>query len=193
MVNAQKAQKAQSTQNAQPARANTAALDEAELLRIAGAVPDPELPVLSLGELGVLRAVRVAGEGRVEVELTPTYTGCPAIESMAVDVERVLREHGCADVTVRTVLSPAWTTDWISAEGRRKLAEFGIAPPGPAAGRTVGTGGGPVFVGLSEVAVRCPHCGSPDTRLLSRFSSTACKALRSCRACGEPFEHLKEL
>jgi ring-1,2-phenylacetyl-CoA epoxidase subunit PaaD len=157
---------------------------EAELRRIAGAVPDPELPVLTLEDLGVLRAVHVADPGTVRVELTPTYTGCPAIGAMSSDIERVLHEHGIADVTVVTVLSPAWSTDDISAEGRRKLAEFGIAPPRPHRAE------GPVGLTLS---IRCPHCGSAATELLSRFSSTACKALRRCTACGEPFDHFKEL
>ncbi|MFD9904450.1 1,2-phenylacetyl-CoA epoxidase subunit PaaD [Streptomyces sp. NPDC059063] len=157
---------------------------EAELRALAGSVPDPELPVLTLAELGVLRAVHVSGPGRVEVELTPTYTGCPAIEAMTADIEQVLHEHGMADVSVRTVLSPAWSTDDISAEGRRKLAEFGIAPPRPH------TAEGPVPLTLT---VRCPHCGSTDTELLSRFSSTACKALRRCVSCREPFDHFKEL
>ncbi|NDZ79463.1 phenylacetate-CoA oxygenase subunit PaaJ [Streptomyces sp. SID10853] len=154
---------------------------EAELRRLAGAVPDPELPVVTLEELGVLRRVEILGPGRVEVELTPTYTGCPAIESMSSDIERVLHDHGIPDVSVRTVLSPAWSTDDISDEGRRKLAEFGIAPPRPT---------GPVALALS---IRCPHCGSTDTELLSRFSSTACKALRRCATCHEPFDHFKEL
>ncbi|MFE4368491.1 1,2-phenylacetyl-CoA epoxidase subunit PaaD [Streptomyces sp. NPDC056835] len=157
---------------------------ETELRALAGAVPDPELPVLTLEELGVLRTVVVWGPGKVRVELTPTYTGCPAIETMSEDIERVLREHGIPDVSVVTVLSPAWSTDDISAEGRRKLAEFGIAPPRPAAAD------GPVPLSLS---IRCPHCGSTDTELLSRFSSTACKALRRCVACREPFDHFKEL
>lgn len=157
---------------------------EAELQALAGAVPDPELPVLTLAELGVLRSLHLTGPGRAEVELTPTYTGCPAIEAMSADIERVLHEHGVPEVTVRTVLSPAWSTDDISAEGRRKLAEFGIAPPRP------GGPGGPVAVSL---AIRCPHCGSTDTTLLSRFSSTACKALRRCEVCREPFDHFKEL
>ncbi|GGV18304.1 1,2-phenylacetyl-CoA epoxidase subunit PaaD [Streptomyces spectabilis] len=157
---------------------------EERLLALAGSVPDPELPVLTLAELGVVRAVHVSAPGRVEVELTPTYTGCPAIEAMSADIEQVLHDHGVADVKVRTVLSPAWSTDDISAEGRRKLAEFGIAPPRPHAAD------GPVPLTL---AVRCPHCGSTDTELLSRFSSTACKALRRCVACREPFDHFKEL
>ncbi|MEU5899745.1 MULTISPECIES: 1,2-phenylacetyl-CoA epoxidase subunit PaaD [Streptomyces] len=157
---------------------------EAELLALAGSVPDPELPVLTLAELGVVRGVRVLAPGKVDVELTPTYTGCPAIEAMSADIEQVLHDHGVAEVAVRTVLSPAWSTDDISAEGRRKLAEFGIAPPRSHAA------GGPVPLSLS---IRCPHCGSTDTELLSRFSSTACKALRRCASCREPFDHFKEL
>ncbi|SNX62525.1 ring-1,2-phenylacetyl-CoA epoxidase subunit PaaD [Streptomyces sp. TLI_55] len=166
---------------------------EAELLEIAGAVPDPELPVLTLQELGVVRAVHASGTDTVEVELTPTYTGCPAIEAMSLDIERALHAHGVRDVTVRTVLTPAWSTDDITAEGRRKLQEFGIAPP--RAQRT--TGPVPLALGatrtLTAAPVHCPHCGSADTELLSRFSSTACKALRRCLACREPFDHFKEL
>ena len=181
----------------------TATALETELLELAGSVPDPELPVLTLQELGVVRAVRLHGPGTVEVDLTPTYTGCPAIETMSVDIERILRAHGMHEVTVRTVLSPAWTTDDISPEGRRKLREFGIAPP------RVRADSGPVPLTLGPTRttsgtasraqdtvtepVRCPHCGSTDTELLSRFSSTACKALRRCLACREPFDHFKEL
>jgi ring-1,2-phenylacetyl-CoA epoxidase subunit PaaD len=179
---------------------------EAELLAVAGSVPDPELPVLTLEELGVLRAVHLRGTDAVEVELTPTYTGCPALETMSADIERALHEHGMREVTVRTVLSPAWSTDDISPEGRRKLREFGIAPP------RVRQDSGPVTVTLGATrtaapvhapaatdpepaleAIRCPHCGSADTELLTRFSSTACKALRRCLSCREPFDHFKEL
>ncbi|MFE7115431.1 1,2-phenylacetyl-CoA epoxidase subunit PaaD [Streptomyces sp. NPDC057654] len=156
---------------------------EAELRELAGSVPDPELPVVTLSELGVLRDLHVLGPGRVEVELTPTYSGCPAIETMSSDIERVLHDHGIPEVEVRTVLSPPWTTDAISAEGRRKLAEFGVAPPRPTASGSVAL----------RLAIRCPHCGSTDTTLLSRFSSTACKALRRCESCREPFDHFKEL
>ncbi|MFE9677608.1 1,2-phenylacetyl-CoA epoxidase subunit PaaD [Streptomyces sp. NPDC006259] len=166
---------------------------EAELLAVAGSVPDPELPVLTLQELGVLRAVHARDTDAVEVELTPTYTGCPAVEAMSTDIERALRDHGVREVTVRTVLTPAWSTDDISAEGRRKLREFGIAPP--RAGHPAGPVG--VTLGPTRAAgqhpVHCPHCGSADTELLSRFSSTACKALRRCLACREPFDHFKEL
>ncbi|MFI0817032.1 1,2-phenylacetyl-CoA epoxidase subunit PaaD [Streptomyces sp. NPDC021098] len=168
-----------------PAPHAPTALEE-ELRRLAGSVPDPELPMVSLAELGVLRGLRVLAPGRVEVELTPTYTGCPAVETMAADIERVLHERGMAEVEVRTVLAPPWTTDAISTEGRRKLAESGIAPPAPRGAAA----SGPVPVALT---VRCPHCGSTDTTLLSRFSSTACKALRRCETCREPFDHFKEL
>ncbi|MFF9021752.1 1,2-phenylacetyl-CoA epoxidase subunit PaaD [Streptomyces eurythermus] len=194
---------------------------EAELLELAGTVPDPELPVLTLRELGVIRAVHVHGPDTVEVDLTPTYTGCPAIEAMSVDIERVLRAHGMREVTVRTVLSPAWSTDDITPEGREKLREFGIAPPrtrraagpvplplGPTRTRPTatdattamnattatdtGTSAAPYPETRTE-PVRCPHCGSADTELLSRFSSTACKALLRCLGCREPFDHFKEL
>ena len=138
-------------------------------------VPDPELPVLTIEDLGVLRDVQVDGS-HVVVTITPTYSGCPALQEISRDIVAALPDH---DVEVRTVLSPAWTTDWMSEEGRRKLEEFGVAPPGR----------GPVRVALS---VRCPQCGSFDTEELSRFGSTACKALWRCRACREPFDRFKE-
>ncbi|MFD7936869.1 MULTISPECIES: 1,2-phenylacetyl-CoA epoxidase subunit PaaD [unclassified Streptomyces] len=176
---------------------------EAELLEVAGSVLDPELPVVTLRELGVLRAVHVRDTDTVDVELTPTYTGCPAVEAMSLDIERALHAHGVREVTVRTVLSPAWSTDDISAEGRRKLREFGIAPPRVRkAAEPVGITLGPTRtrdadasadMGAALEPILCPHCGSADTELLSRFSSTACKALRRCLACREPFDHFKEL
>lgn len=176
------------------ARATAPTALERELLRLAGDVPDPELPVISLAELGVLRGIRVLGPGRVRVELTPTWTGCPALDAMAADITEVLKAHGMAEVAVRTVLAPAWSTEAISPEGRRKLAEAGVAPPrhqsAQGAGGSEGGGSGPVSV---DLAIHCPHCGSTDTRLLSRFSSTACKALRRCESCGEPFDHFKEV
>jgi ring-1,2-phenylacetyl-CoA epoxidase subunit PaaD len=149
---------------------------------VAGAVPDPELPVLTIADLGVLRDVTVDG-GVVEVTITPTYSGCPAMDAIRHDVAAALGAAGFRDVRVRTVLAPAWTTDWISDRGRAALAEYGIAPPGRRAA-------GPVGVVL---AVRCPRCGSPETREVSHFGSTACKALWQCRACGEPFDHVKTL
>ncbi|MEV7090204.1 1,2-phenylacetyl-CoA epoxidase subunit PaaD [Streptomyces sp. NPDC093085] len=178
------ARTARSAHPAETTRTAGATKLEEELRALAGAVPDPELPVVTLAELGVLRGLRLAGPGRVRVELTPTYTGCPAIGAMSADIERVLHEHGVPEVSVVTVLAPAWSTDDITAEGRRKLADSGIAPPRPH------RQDGPVELTLS---VRCPHCGSTGTELLSRFSSTACKALRRCTACGEPFDHFKEV
>jgi ring-1,2-phenylacetyl-CoA epoxidase subunit PaaD len=154
---------------------------------VAAAVLDPELPVLTIADLGILRDVAVGVDGAVEVTITPTYSGCPAMETIRADVESALREAGYRDVRVRTVLSPAWTTDWLSVEGRRKLAEYGIAPPASAAAARAG---GPVRLTL---AVRCPRCGSLDTREVSWFGSTACKALYACRSCHEPFDTVKPI
>jgi len=157
---------------------------------VAETVTDPELPMLTLADLGVLRDVRVE-RGTVVVEITPTYTGCPAMGVMRADLVHALHRAGYADVDVRTVLSPAWTTDWISAAGRRKLAEAGIAPPGQAPVRAAGPV--PLTLGPTRRTADCPLCGSTDTVELSEFGATACKALRRCRACGEPFEHVKEI
>jgi ring-1,2-phenylacetyl-CoA epoxidase subunit PaaD len=156
---------------------------------VAASVLDPELPVLTLADLGVLRDVSADEEG-VLVTITPTYSGCPAMAAIRNDLVASLRKAGFDRVRVRTALAPAWTTDWISADGRRKLAEYGIAPPNP-----VGPRGGPVPLTLSppKPRVRCPHCGATDTEELSRFGATACKSLWRCRACAEPFEHIKEL
>jgi ring-1,2-phenylacetyl-CoA epoxidase subunit PaaD len=149
----------------------------------AGAVLDPEVPVLTIAALGVLRDVTVDAAGRVVVTITPTYSGCPAMDVIRRDVEDAVQAAGFADVEVRTVLSPAWTTDWMTDDGRRALADFGIAPPQ----RRTSTSG-PVLVSLS---VRCPQCDSPDTRELSRFGSTACKSMWACNSCLEPFDHFK--
>ncbi|HYJ67077.1 MAG TPA: 1,2-phenylacetyl-CoA epoxidase subunit PaaD [Nocardioidaceae bacterium] len=149
-------------------------------------VPDPEIPVLTIDDLGILRDVREGPDGCIEVDITPTYSGCPAMDAIRSDVEGRLAEAGYDRVRVRLVLSPAWTTDWISDEGRRKLSDFGIAPPTGAAAHQ----SGPVALTLS---IRCPQCGSPDTREISRFGSTACKALWRCDTCREPFDHFKAL
>jgi ring-1,2-phenylacetyl-CoA epoxidase subunit PaaD len=155
----------------------------------AGSVPDPELPMLTIADLGILRDVREDG-GTVTVTITPTYSGCPAMREIAADLRWRLEQAGYPDVVIRTGLSPAWTTDWITAEGRRKLAKAGIAPPEPAARRDTT---GPVLLTLAgRRPVLCPRCGSRDTRETARFSGTACKALYQCRACLEPFEHVKE-
>ncbi|WP_164233228.1 1,2-phenylacetyl-CoA epoxidase subunit PaaD [Microbacterium hydrocarbonoxydans] len=158
-------------------------LTRTDAWRVAAAVADPEVPVLTIEDLGVLRAVEVDGDA-VRVDITPTYSGCPAMDTIRDDVVLALTAAGWAQVDVRLVLSPAWTTDWMSDAGKRKLAEYGIAPP---SGRAA-VPGGPIRLALS---VRCPRCGSLDTREVSRFGSTSCKALYECRACLEPFDHFK--
>ncbi|WP_052583772.1 1,2-phenylacetyl-CoA epoxidase subunit PaaD [Saccharomonospora iraqiensis] len=154
---------------------------------VAERVVDPELPMLTLADLGVLRDVRADGR-TVVVEITPTYSGCPALDTMRADLVRALRAAGHTDVQVRTVLHPPWTTDWITEAGHRKLAEAGIAPPTPAAR---GTGPVPLTLTRPPRRVPCPRCGSPDTEELSRFGSTACRSLHRCRTCTEPFDHLR--
>jgi ring-1,2-phenylacetyl-CoA epoxidase subunit PaaD len=158
---------------------------------VVATVTDPELPMLTLADLGVLRDVRTDDDGTVVVEITPTYTGCPAMGVMRADLVHALHRAGFADVDVRTVLSPAWTTDWITEAGRRKLVEAGIAPPGSAPLRSPGPV--PLQLGATHRAASCPLCGSADTEELSEFGATACKALRRCRSCREPFEHVKEI
>jgi len=150
---------------------------------VVAGVLDPEVPVLTIEDLGILRDVQEAADGHVEVTITPTYSGCPAMETIRDDIVAALADHGRDDVDVRFVLSPAWTTDWMSDAGKRKLEEYGIAPPQP-------RGAGVVPLTLS---VRCTQCGSPDTRELSRFGSTACKALWVCNECREPFDHFKAI
>ena len=147
----------------------------------AASVVDPEIPVLTIADLGVLRDVELKN-GRVEATITPTYSGCPAMNMIAVEVALALESAGFADPKIRTVLSPAWTTDWMSAEGRRKLKAYGIAPPLPASSRRA-------LFGVQQV--QCPQCGSDDTERLAEFGSTACKALWRCKNCREPFDYFK--
>lgn len=156
---------------------------------VAATVTDPELPMLTLADLGVLRDVRLTDDG-VEVAITPTYSGCPAMAAMRDDLTRELRSAGFAEVAVRVDLSEPWTTDWISERGRAALREAGISAPGPAHRSS-----GPVPLNLGPVRreVSCPQCGSADTEVTSEFGSTACKALYRCRECGEPFDHVKEI
>jgi ring-1,2-phenylacetyl-CoA epoxidase subunit PaaD len=148
---------------------------------VASRVVDPEIPVLTIADLGVLREVTVTEDG-IEVAITPTYSGCPAMNMIALEIELALEREGFARPKIRTVLSPAWTTDWMSEDGRRKLREYGIAPPQPASSRRA-------LFGVQSVA--CPQCGSADTELLSEFGSTSCKALWRCKSCREPFDYFK--
>ena len=154
----------------------------AEVREVLSQVTDPEIPVITIEDLGILRDVTLDGTA-ITVTITPTYSGCPAMEEIRADINTALAAHGWDDVTVRLVLSPAWTTEWMTDEGRRKLEEFGIAPPRR-------TRGGPVVVLLGGLT--CPQCGSRDTEELSRFASTACKSMWRCRSCREPFDHFKD-
>src|SRR6201996_8866539 len=148
---------------------------------VAAAVVDPEIPVLTIADLGVLRDVAVT-DGHVEVAITPTYSGCPAMNMIGLEIELALEREGFRRPKVRTVLSPAWTTDWMSEQGRQKLKAYGIAPPQAASSRRA-------LFGVQQVA--CPQCGSTNTELLSEFGSTSCKALWRCKACREPFDYFK--
>ncbi len=152
-----------------------------EVRAIAAEVLDPEVPVLTIEDLGILRDVSVDEHGHVAVTITPTYSGCPAMDAITADVKHALARHGYDDVEVSLVLAPAWTTDWMSEAGKQKLLDYGIVPPQPRGDRAVSV----------TLTLRCPQCGSPDTRELSRFGSTACKALWVCTACKEPFDHFK--
>lgn len=152
---------------------------------VAARVEDPELPVVTIEDLGILRDVTEDDQGRVHVQVTPTYSGCPAMETIRAELLERLSQAGYQHVCVEFVLAPAWTTEWITEQGLRRLADHGIAPPGP-----VDTTSGPVGVTLS---VRCPQCGSTRTRESSRFGSTSCKALWVCGDCREPFDRFKPL
>jgi ring-1,2-phenylacetyl-CoA epoxidase subunit PaaD len=147
----------------------------------AASVVDPEIPVLTIADLGVLRDVVLDGD-HVEVAITPTYSGCPAMNMIALEIEIALERAGFHRPKVRTVLSPAWTTDWMSEQGRQKLRAYGIVPPQASQSRRALFG---------EQVVACPQCGSGNTEVLSEFGSTSCKALWRCKACREPFDYFK--
>lgn len=172
----------------EPTAMSTAALDRARA--VAASVVDPELPMLSLADLGVLRDVEIADGGEITVSITPTYSGCPAMATMRDDLVRSLRDNGFDRVQVRIALHPAWTTDWITPHGKAALAAAGISPPGTASRHE-----GPTALALTPTrrSVHCPRCDSPQVELTSEFGSTACKAMYRCSTCLEPFDHVKEI
>jgi ring-1,2-phenylacetyl-CoA epoxidase subunit PaaD len=174
--------------NSQPGTGTTAPEDSqteaSRALAILEAVKDPEVPVLSVVELGVVRGVEVAGS-HATVTITPTYSGCPAMRVIEADITAALEAAGFATVEVKTVYAPAWTTDWIPPAAREKLRAYGIAPPGPS------LAGSPVTFGATVRKIVCPFCGSSNTTTQSEFGSTACKSLHVCHSCRQPFEHFK--
>jgi ring-1,2-phenylacetyl-CoA epoxidase subunit PaaD len=177
---------------AQPPAAS-AGLDEertAQAWRVLAGVLDPEVPALSVVDLGIVRDVHAAPEG-THVVLTPTYSGCPATEVITDNIRAALQAAGLGPVQVEHRLAPAWTTDWISAQGRAKLRAYGIAPPDGV--RAVGGGAAVSTVRIRPQHLACPRCGSLNTERLSAFGSTACKALHRCLDCREPFEHFKPI
>lgn len=159
----------------------SAAAAVGDVQRAVAAIPDPEIPVLTIEELGILRDVRMTDDSVVEIDITPTYSGCPALDGIRADVERTVRGLGLT-ASVNVVLSPAWSTDWMSDAARQKLREHGVAPPR----HRMSTGG------LLELAVVCPVCGSAHTDEVAHFAATPCQALRRCEGCHEPFQHFKE-
>lgn len=165
----------------------SASLTRDRVFEVLAEVPDPEVPVISVVELGIVRDAEISPDGKVTVTITPTYSGCPAMFEIEKDVRAALERAGASDVEVRTVLSPAWTTDWIPESAREKLRAYGIAPPGRA------DDGGLVTLVRAKPPVPCPFCGSSNTTLKSEFGSTACKAIHVCNDCRQPFDEFKAI
>jgi ring-1,2-phenylacetyl-CoA epoxidase subunit PaaD len=157
------------------------------VLAVLDTVMDPEVPVLSVRELGIVRDVDVSDEGAVTVTVTPTYSGCPAIRVIEQDISAALERAGFGNADIRTVYAPAWTTDWIGVDAKAKLKAYGIAPPGQV------ESGGLVQLLRRRAAAQCPYCDSHDTELRSEFGSTACKSVSWCRSCRQPFEEFKAI
>lgn len=155
-------------------------MDREEIIEILSGVMDPEIPVLSISDLGILRSVE-CGHDTVEIMITPTYSGCPAMDAIREDIRTVLANHGIKNVAIRQTLSPAWTTEWMTESGKQKLREYGIAAPSALSCAAAG----------EDQPDSCPHCHSRKIELISRFGSTACKALYRCLDCGEPFDYFK--
>src|SRR6185437_11881696 len=160
---------------------------------VAAGTPDPEIPTLTIEDLGILRGADYSPGRGIVVTITPTYSGCPAMREIAADVQARLNRAGFERVTVATQLAPPWSTDWITPEGKRKLAAVGIAPPPEARASAAPRHAGPIplTLGRRPPSPGCPRCGSLDTQLTAQFSATACKSLHRCNACGEPFEAVK--
>lgn len=159
-------------------------IHEKTIRKILSEVKDPEVPVLSILDLGVLRSIKIDDEDKIKITLTPTYSGCPAMDVMAMDIRLKLLEHGYKNIEITQSLSPAWTTDWMSEEGKEKLRAFGIAPPNPKQQFCTAE----MF---QQEAVACPFCNSYHTEVISQFGSTACKSLYRCLDCKEAFDYFK--
>ncbi|HXB42288.1 MAG TPA: 1,2-phenylacetyl-CoA epoxidase subunit PaaD [Bacteroidia bacterium] len=160
-----------------------AVYSEKEILSFLEEIPDPEIPVISIVELGVIRKIKSSDKG-VEIEITPTYSGCPAMKQMEDDVKSTLKAKGIENIEIKMVYSPSWTTDWLSIQAKEKLREYGIAPPNE-------TTTDKSFLTGKSKQVKCPRCHSLNTEMVSQFGSTACKALYKCKDCLEPFDYFK--
>jgi ring-1,2-phenylacetyl-CoA epoxidase subunit PaaD len=154
------------------------------ILHLLSEIPDPEIPVISIIELGVIRGITITDEVSIELIITPTYSGCPAMKQIEDDVRKKLREHGFTSIKINTIFSPPWTTDWITLEAKEKLKKYGIAPPEHSTEDKSWLTG-------KEKIISCPRCHSKHTKLISQFGSTACKALYQCQDCLEPFDYFK--
>lgn len=156
---------------------------EQEIWKCLEEISDPEVPVLSILDLGIVRAVEINPDSNIKITITPTYSGCPAMNHIEQSIRAVLLERGFSTITIETILSPAWTTDWMTENGKKKLLEYGIAPPVDEVDKLVLFGNQPT--------VPCPQCGSKNTKMTSQFGSTACKSLFQCQDCLEPFDYFK--
>lgn len=162
---------------------------EGEIMEMLRSVKDPEIPMIDVVELGVVRDVVIEGQA-IRVDITPTYSGCPAMQVIEREIQSTLQSHGFSDVTVRTVYSPAWTTDWMSEKTKQKFREYGIAPPSGSA--PAGGIAELVSIRRARPTTACPFCGSSNTELKSEFGSTACKSIHFCNSCHQPFDHFKD-